>query len=100
MRNLVRWRNRKETGTFSGRERLRSGHTIMMLKGSRTIIIDAVYQATPKQFSDWVRYVYEIELDPEMDLKPVQRLELLDTLVPRRDPRNSETQNRSNSSSG
>ena len=81
MRNLVRWRNKKETGTFSGKPKPSSGYKIQLLKGSRMIYIDAVYQADERQFCGWFKHMTGVEViisEGHGKLTPEERIVMLE----------------------
>ena len=78
MRNWIRMKNRRETGTFSGNPKRSSGYTITALHRSNVIEIDAVYQATDQQFSRWMQS--QGVPVPDKSLSAFERLELLKEL--------------------
>ena len=81
MRNYVRWQDYKATGRFSDKPRPSSGHSIMLLRGNRTLTIDAVYQADDQQFRNWIRAKHQIDLDPDIEISKSDRIQLLKSLV-------------------
>lgn len=84
MRNMIRWRNRKRGGTFSGKKR--TGWYITALEGNRTVNLNALTQASDKQFSNWVRFKFKIELDPIIHLEPRDREFFLKGLTNKTEP--------------
>jgi len=80
IRDIVRWRNYKETGTFSGRDKPVSGYMMDMLHLGRMTSIDVVYQANEAQFLKWIEYKYRRTADHSWAKSPRQRLALLKAL--------------------